>query len=95
MTTQPSSEGSAGTEVYGNRDCEYRLIDSTKHGGGEEGGWGVCTNLNTDEGDLFPILGDNERPSIGFVIQHSPEPDDLQVFVANVLDGGNDPQFGH
>ena len=58
-------------------------------------GSGVSTNLNTGEGDLFSILGDDKRSSVVLVIQHSPELDDLQILVTNVLDSRNDPQFGY
>ena len=61
----------------------------------EGGGWRVNTNLNTSEGDLCSILGDDERPSAVLVIQYSPGLNDLQILVTNVLDSGNDPQFGH
>ena len=56
-------------------------------------GW-VNTNLDTGEGDLFSILGDEEGASGARVIQHSSELDDLQILITNVLDGGSNPDFG-
>ena len=61
----------------------------------EGGGWRVSTNLNTSEGNLFPVLCDEERPSRVLVVQHGSQLEDLQILITNVLDGGNDPQFGH
>ena len=52
------------------------------------------TDLDTGEGDLFSILGNDEGASGAFVIQHTSEPDDLQILITNILDGGNDPDFG-
>ena len=54
----------------------------------------VNTNISTGEGDLFSILGDDERVSKGLIIQHSSELDDVQILIANILDGGNDHDFG-
>ena len=54
--------------------------------------WRVSTDLNTGEGDLFSILGNDKRPSVALVVQYSPELYDLQILVTNVLDSGNDPQ---
>ena len=64
--------------------------------GQEGGGWGrrACTNLDADEGYLFSIFGDDKRASWVLVVQYGSELDDLQILVANVLDGGNDPQLG-
>ena len=54
------------------------------------------TNLgNTGEGDVFAVLPDDERGSTQVVIQRGSKLDNLQVLVANVLDCGNDPEFGH
>ena len=39
-------------------------------------------------------LGDDERANKGLVIQHSSELDDVQIFIANILDGGDDHDFG-
>ena len=55
----------------------------------------VTTDLNADEGDIFSILGDDERASRVLVIQHSSGFEDLQILVAHILDGGDDPDFGH
>ena len=55
----------------------------------------MSTNLKTGEGNIVPILGDDERPSSFPVIQHSSGLADGQVIVANVLDSGDDPDFGH
>ena len=55
----------------------------------------MSTNLETGEGNIVPILGDDERPSSFPVIQHSSGLADGQVIVANVLDSGDDPDFGH
>ena len=52
------------------------------------------TNLDTGERDLFFILGDDKRSRGARVIQHSSELDDLQILIANVLDGGDDHDFG-
>ena len=52
------------------------------------------TDLDTGEGDLFSILGNDEGASGVFVIQHTSEPDDLQILITNILDGGDDPDFG-
>ena len=94
MTTQSSSENrSTGIETYGKRYCEYQLI--TKRGVGKIGGGRVSTNLSPDEGHLFSTLGDDEGSPGVLVIQHGPELEDLQILVANVLDGSDDPQFGH
>ena len=49
---------------------------------------------NAGEMDLFTILPDGKRRSTEVVVQHGSELDDLQVFVANVPDGGDDPEFG-
>ena len=59
------------------------------------GGWKVRTNLNTDEVDLFAVLPDDERASRVLVVQHTFGLEDLQILIANVLDRGDDPQFGH
>ena len=59
------------------------------------GGQRVCTNLNTSEGDLSPILGDDKRASGVLGIQHGSELNDLQALVTDVLDSDNDPQFGY
>ena len=80
-----------GTETYRNHRYECRLIDNAKG----QGGWRVSTNLDTSEGDLFSILGGDERPSAVPVIQHSSELDDLQILIAHILDGGMNSQFGH
>ena len=52
-------------------------------------------NLSAGEGDLLSILADDERASVVLIVQHSSELDDLQIFVARVLHGGNDPQIGY
>ena len=57
----------------------------------EGGGWRVGANLNPSEGDFFSLLGDNERATRALVIQHSSGLEDLQILVANIPDGGNDP----
>ena len=55
----------------------------------------MSTNLETGEGDTFSILGDDEGPSRVLVIQHSSGLADRQILVANVLDSGDDPDFGY
>ena len=55
----------------------------------------MSKNLETGEGNIFPILGDNERQSRVLVIQHSSGPADRQVIVASILDNDDDPDFGH
>ena len=55
----------------------------------------MSTDLETSEGDILSILGDDERPSRVLLIQHSSELADRQILVANVLDSGDDPDFGH
>ena len=88
-----SETRSVTTGTYGNRNCEYGLMYTQEIE--RTGGWRVSTNLNTSEGDLFPVLGDEERPSRVLVIQHGSQLEDLQILVTNVLDGGNDPQLGY
>ena len=63
-----------------------------KVGKGE--GWRVCTNLNASEGYLISIFGYDERTGWVLVIQYSSGFDGFQILVANILDDGNDPQFG-
>ena len=48
---------------------------------------------NAGEVDLFTILLDDKRRSTEVVVQHGSELDDLQVLVADVPDGGDDPDF--
>ena len=55
----------------------------------------MSTNLETGERDIFSILGDDERLSSFPVIQHSSGLADGQILVANVLDSGDDPDFGY
>ena len=55
----------------------------------------MSTDLETSEGDILSILGDDERPSRVLLIQHSSELADRQILVANVLDSGDDPDFGY
>ena len=55
----------------------------------------MSTNLETGEGDIFSILGDDEGLSRVLVIQHSSGLADRQILVANVLDSGDDPDFGY
>lgn len=43
---------------------------------------------------LLSIPGDDESASMVLVVQHYPELEDLQIFVAGVLDGGKDPDVG-
>ena len=55
----------------------------------------TSTNHNiAGEANLFAILPDDKYGSTKFVVQHGSELEDLQVFIANVLDGGDDPEFG-
>ena len=56
---------------------------------------GARTNLNTGEVDYFAILPDDERASRALVVQHTPGLEDLQILIANVLDRGDDPEFGY
>ena len=44
---------------------------------------------------LFSIIGEDERSSLVLLIQYGSELGNLQILVADVLDGGNDPQFGY
>ena len=53
------------------------------------------TNHGTNEFGLFAIIPDDERASGAFVIQHSLGLEDLQIRITNILDGGDDPEFGH
>ena len=52
------------------------------------------TNIDTGERDLFSVLGDDKRSRGARVIQHSSELNDLQILIANILDGGDDHDFG-
>ena len=57
-------------------------------------GWRISANLDTGEGSLFPILADDKRACRAPVIQHISELQDLQILVANILDGSDDPHVG-